>query len=75
MDQIQALRWVQQNIARFGGNPVNVTIFGESAGAADAAILDQLRQDRRSRGGKLVKWPKFDATRRAYMDLPTPARW
>jgi para-nitrobenzyl esterase len=39
MDQIQALRWVQQNIAKFGGNPANVTIFGESAGAADVNSL------------------------------------
>jgi para-nitrobenzyl esterase len=39
MDQIQALKWVRANITKFGGNPANVTIFGESAGAADVNML------------------------------------
>lgn len=39
LDQIAALRWLRANIARFGGDPHNVTIFGGSAGAQDVGLL------------------------------------
>ena len=44
MDQVEGLRWVQEHIHNFGGDPGAVTIFGESAGGVSVSLLVRIRK-------------------------------
>ncbi|MCL4113906.1 UNVERIFIED_CONTAM: hypothetical protein GTU68_024090 [Idotea baltica] len=69
LDQIAALEWVRDNIAAFGGNPDNVTIFGESAGGQ--ATLN-LMTSPRARGlfHQAISQSPSDTGRWLHLDRP-----
>ncbi len=69
LDQIEALRWINQNIAAFGGDPSNVTIAGESAGGLSVMYLMAAPQARGlfaraiAQSAYMVSAPELDAAR------------
>ncbi len=73
MDQIAALEWVRANIAAFGGDPGNVAIFGESAGAA---AVTQLMVAPAGRGlfHRAAVQSGLGRQRSALLDLDRPGR-
>lgn len=67
-DQIFALRWVKDNIVNFGGDPDNVTIFGESAGGTNVVLIAQ-NERTKSLCHKVIAESPALFTRPSFVDL------
>ena len=68
MDQIAALRWVKANIAGFGGDPDNVTIYGESAGGLGVLLL-MVSPDAKGLFNKVIAESSFARARAVPLDI------
>jgi para-nitrobenzyl esterase len=75
-DMIAGLRWAKENIAKFGGHPSNVTIFGESSGGTSVCMLvaspmakGLFQRAISESGAKLVSPPRMDAMPEFVVDL------
>ncbi|MBN4928161.1 carboxylesterase/lipase family protein [Hoyosella rhizosphaerae] len=62
LDQVAALEWVRDNISAFGGDPDNVTLFGESAGAISVAALMTIPRTRGLFAKAIMQSPAMDTT-------------
>ena len=77
LDMIHALRWVQQNIEAFGGDPDNVTIFGVSAGgmAVNMLMSSPLSQDLFHKAIAQSGYATWPLPRTRHAQGPTPKGW